>query len=229
MKKIITKYLLLSVMATGAHAMQGGFYTGIGVGVQDMLSEITTTDADAFGSVTEVTDFGNTGPLGSLALGYNFLFGEYYGLGLQIDGQIAGTKIQFAELDVDSIFGTAAASLTQKFKHGVGASLRPGGAFNDFASGFLIFGYRYGKISYDLNETETGALPFNVSQNIDSHGFEYGLGTEVSLNEQLGLRLEVSQTQYKSQDLYNSPLIGSLTSKMKITNGLLSLVWYPDC
>lgn len=229
MKKVITKYLFLSAMVTGAHAMHGGFYTGIGVGVQDLFSEVTYTDIGTIGSVTEVTDFGNTGPLGSLALGYNFVFGDYYGLGLQIDGQIAGTKIQFAKVDADSTFGTATASITQKYKQGFGASLRPGGAFNEFAGGFLILGYKYGKVSYDLNEAATGSPPFNVSQDTDNHGFEYGVGAELSLNEQLGLRLEVSQTQYQSQELYNSPFIGSLTSKMKVTNGLLSLVWYPDC
>jgi len=37
---------------------------------------------------------GNTGFMGSLSLGYNFLFNQQVMLGLQFDGQISGVKTE---------------------------------------------------------------------------------------------------------------------------------------
>jgi len=49
MKKIIIKSILLSLLATNSMAMGSGFYAGVGVGVQDVFSELSLTDYDENG------------------------------------------------------------------------------------------------------------------------------------------------------------------------------------
>ncbi|KTD56495.1 outer membrane protein [Legionella shakespearei] len=228
MKKIIIKSLLLSVIATNsAMAMNNGFYAGLGLGVADVLSDLTFTDVDAFGTDVSSIELGSTGPLGSLVLGYNFLFGEQFMLGLQLDGQITGVKNEITSYDTD-MFGTSSNTITQKYKHGFGVSVRPGASFNDTTNGFLILGYRNAKMDYTLTEIDSNSPPLNLSASQNTHGFEYGLGSEVCLNDQLGLRLEVSQTQYQSKDLVNITGSGHLSAKMKSNQASLSLIWYPN-
>lgn len=227
MKKIIIKSLLLSVFATSAMAMNNGFYAGLGVGVADVLSKLTFTDVDANSIDSSSVELGNTGPLGSLVLGYNFLFGEQFMLALQLDGQISGVKTEITSTDND-VFGTSSNTISQKYKHGFGVSVRPGMSFNDTTSGFLVFGYRNAKMDYTLNEVDSNFPPLNLTSSQDNHGFEFGLGTEMCLNDQLGLRLEVSQTQYQSKELVNATGAGSLNAKMKVNQALLSLIWYPN-
>lgn len=232
MKKIIIKSVLLSVLAANsAMAVNNGFYAGLGLGVADIISDITFTDVDATSTDRATVQLGSTGALGSLVLGYNFLFGEQFMLGLQLDGQISGVKNEMTTYDSD-IFGTSSNTITQKYKHGFGLSVRPGSSFNDTTNGFLVLGYRNAKMDYTLNEIDSNFPPLNLTSSQNIHGFEFGLGGEVCLNDQLGLRLEVTQTQYQSKDLVNvsgsGAGAGGLSSKMKSNQALLSLIWYPN-
>jgi opacity protein-like surface antigen len=229
MKKIIIKSLLLSVIAANsAVAMNNGFYAGLGLGVADILTDVTYTDVDAFSTDRASIELGSTGPLGSLVLGYNFLFGEQFMLGLQLDGQISGVKNEITSYDSDIMYGNSSSSISQKYKHGFGLSARPGASFNDTTNGFLVLGYRNAKMDYTLNEIDSNFPPLNLTGSQNIHGFEFGLGGEVCLNDQLGLRLEVTQTQYQSKDLVTIAGAGSLGSKMKSNQALLSLIWYPN-
>ena len=209
-------------------AMGSGFYAGVGVGVQDVFSELSLTDYDENGVDVARMEQGNTGFMGSLSLGYNFLFNQQVMLGLQFDGQISGVKTEH-QATTTFLEEYNQSSITTKSKHGFGVNVRPGMLFNDNASGFLILGYRYIKVNHDFYENGTDIPLLSFAQNQNNHGFEYGLGTEISLTEQFGLRLEVTQTQFQTNTIFSLANVAELTSKTKLNQALLSIIWYPEC
>lgn len=226
MKKIIISSLLLSSIAGSAMAVGGGFYSALGVGVQDAFFKFTAVD-NSFNSQDNLTlEQGKTGISGALALGYNWLCSDFL-FGFQLDGQISGTKAKIQSYSFDPIDGIERSSITAEAKHSFGLNFRPGYLFNDNASGFLVLGYRHGRFNYNSISSDVDGMNF-PNASVNRGGFEFGLGTEISLNEQLGLRLEVTQTRYGSKDLASLPDESRLSSKTTINQGLLSLVWYPE-
>lgn len=207
-------------------AIGNGFYGALGVGVQDAFFKFSAVDS-TFDSLDNASfEQGKTGVSGALALGYNWLCGDFL-IGFQLDGQMSGTKAKIQNYSFDAVDGFESSSITAEAKHSFGLNLRPGYLFNDNASGFLVLGYRYGDFKYTSISSDADGLDF-PTKSLNSNGFEFGLGTEISLNEQLGVRLEVTQTRYASKDLDYVPNESRFSSKATINQGLVSLVWYPE-
>lgn len=219
--------MLLMAMTTSSFAMNNGLYVGFGVGALDVLPEITLNAVQPFNSSFASFTQGNTDISGVIVLGYTYLFNDYFGLGMQVDGQVANSDIKF-RVGQSSPFWSSNASFTTKFKDSGGVSVRPAFLMHDTATGYLILGYRRNSMSNNIYANDF-VDPFNsLSFSYNNNGFEYGIGTEICLGNQISIRLEATQTAYQSKSFFDATTQGSFTSKVKANQGLLSLVWYPN-
>ena len=225
MKKTILG-LSMAVISTGSMAMTSGAYIGASASLQSFLPQTTIVDIDTGKTNTLSFEQGDTGFAGALAIGYNQFFDNNFSLGINLDGQISNASVNINASDTDA-GGTSTYAIKGKYKNSFGASIRPGYLFNTSANGFIVLGYRRAEIDFSVAESGSDSPLTSFSKSQSSNGFEYGIGTEISLDSKVSLRLEVTQTQYDSKSYYTST-DGSATAKTKLNQGSISLVWYPD-
>jgi hypothetical protein len=226
MKSIIRKTLPFLLVSSSAFSLTDGFYVGAGVGAVDVISKFTVTDIDVGEYNVFTSQQGNTGFTGVIEGGYNYIW-DCFALGFQADARFSSASVDFSIYNADVLNGTNTITVNLDNKNSYGLNIRPAYLFNDSVSTFLVLGYR--RTSFDFTVTDSGSLQptFTYTRSFDADGIEYGIGTEIALNDQLGLRLEVTQTGYQSENLFSVANQGSATAKTTVNQGLISLVWYP--
>lgn len=226
MKKTLVS-LSLATLASTSFAMTSGGYMGLSAGLQSFIPKTTITDIDADGTDALSIAEGSSDFSGGVFIGYNYLFNDQYGLGLHMDAQLINPKTTIKNIDQD-INGTSTQTITTKLKDNLGISVRSSMVMNDSTTGSLILGYRRASTQYSVGETGSDTIAASTSKKINSNGFEYGLGTEVQLSEEVALRLEATQTLYGSQTPFQSATHGSFKSSLKVNQANLSILWYPN-
>ncbi|KTD79393.1 outer membrane protein [Legionella waltersii] len=225
MKKIIIKTLPIILLSSTSFSMTEGFYAGASVGVLDQISKISVTDIDTTERTVFSVDQGSTGFAGVLALGYTYIMNNF-AITVQADANFANSDVNLSVTNVD-VLGTNATSFSLKNKSSYGLNVRPAYVANDCLSTYLVLGYRRGNFDASISDVGPGQPAFSISNSFNRNGFEYGVGTEFAINDQLGLRLEMTQTTYQSNTLFSVAGQGSATATNKVNQGLVSLVWYP--
>lgn len=226
MKKIIKTALPLMLLSTTTFSMTEGFYVGAGLGVVDQISKFSVTDNTIGNYSTFSIDQGNTGFSGVIEGGYTYLFNDF-AIGFQADAQFSNNSVGFSFYNAD-VFGNYAANASLDNKNSYGLNVRPAYIFNDCVSTFLVLGYRRGNFDFTVSNVATGFPVVSYSTNSNSDGIEVGIGTEIAINDQFGMRLEVTQTAYQTDSVLSNLNLGSAEFKNKVNQGLLSLVWYPS-
>lgn len=217
----IIPWIVLALTSGGASA--NGFYAGVAGGYQ---SNINPDGADNVGNDVGWAEqygfplYGNGtyarpegyGALGSLFLGYrldNLLsFHNMNGfLEIEGNGEWTNTVIKQSEFSIlndgtNSVTNTTSYNMTQR--GALGVTLHPGIQFNNQGKLYGIIGYEAGRVNFDLSSitttsSVTGQLQLNDSKWLN--GVRYGIGIGYPVTENLGIRAEFTQTEYKSFEL----------------------------
>lgn len=215
----------LAALTSNAMAISSGGYMGISAGVQSFLPKTTITDVDGTDTIfiTEGTSDFST----NIFIGYTYFFDSMWGLGINLDAQIIKPHTSFNITGTD-ILGATSLNISTKLKNSLGLSARGYYSFNDSSAGYLVLGYRRGKIDYTATESGTDAPVIGAGRSLTSDGFEYGLGAEIEICPQVTLRFEATQTQYGNQTVFNSTSVGSYTNNSRVNQASLGILWYPD-
>jgi opacity protein-like surface antigen len=208
---------------TSCNAFANGIYAGIAggyqsninpAGVDNVGNDVGWAEAYGFplyGESVLARPEGN-GAVGSLFLGYrldNLLsFHNMNGfLEVEGNGEWANTVINQSEYSTlndgdNSVTNTTSYNMTQR--GALGVALHPGIQFNNQGKLYGIIGYEAGRVNFNLSSTTTtstvtGQLQLNDNKWLN--GLRFGIGIGYPVTENLGIRAEFTQTEYKSFEL----------------------------
>ncbi len=212
MFKKIALFGAAACFAVSTAASATGLYVGAGVGYQILKHGVTDTDATSSASFSQFGD----GAIGTLFVGYGFCLSNTFWLGLEFNGELAGTKS--TATFTDSVLGTD--SIQNKAKGGYGLSVRPGYFTSPQTMIYGILGWQ--RTKFETNEDLNGVNVFSSSN--WKNGFRYGGGMQTNLTNQLSLRAEFAQTRYKTRN-FTMAAGDTLSVKNQTSQVIVSAVW----
>lgn len=221
--------------------LRDGFYLGIGVGYDsyrvhsdtDLVVSDLTTGIVGYSQDTD-TNLSATGWMGGIFAGYGRYFDWFY-LGLELNANASNADSSTSY--VDSIGNSASLKLKARSSYGVG--LLPGIKLND--SSLLYVRLAYLRTNFKANASVTtdsdidgDFTTVSGSSSEWRNGFQYGVGIETAVAEDVSLRGEYTHTSYNSKtvsesftDTPNSDVY-SLSDKFDVSNNefMLSLIYH---
>ncbi|HSW71494.1 MAG TPA: outer membrane beta-barrel protein [Gammaproteobacteria bacterium] len=175
--------------------LNDGPYVGIAAGYDSykvqQYSQFTGTTNLTFNPTINAT-----GLIGAILAGYGHYFSNALYLGfeafLNVSQAYQSTNIAISD-STDNI------NYNAKFfvSTGYGANLLPGIKLSDSALAFLRLGFQVARLRGQENITDNGVLRVSNTSSW-SGGFDYGLGFEEAMVENLSLRGEYVHTDYRS-------------------------------
>lgn len=226
--------------------LHDGFYVGAGVGYDSYRFHNTTdfSEFDTSVSPQVLTESNSsswnesaTGWMGGLFVGYGHYF-DYFYLGAEINASTSGANSTFTATGSDTS-GTWSDSATIKVKArtSYGIAVLPGIKVNDSTLLYARLGYLRTnfKGSADFGELD-GADVDTISGSTSNwiNGFNYGVGIETYIAEDVSVRGEYTYTSYNSKSA-NATLVDApdsvtfaTNSKFKPSNNefMLSLLYH---
>jgi opacity protein-like surface antigen len=248
MKKIGTTGALL--LASNL-ACASGFYVGAGGGYQTLTNAIGGIGNEISSGTYEYTnDFTakteGSGILGTIFVGYNFLFADKFMLGIDLNAEWMNNHIRLYDegstIDADVMQLAIVNGLVYNAEDiALGVTVRPGLVLKNNARVYGILGYEAGRIVAE--DTFTSYLQgimdtYHVSSgNRWLNGFRFGVGTQLDVTDRIALRFEINETLYPRTAI--SPYINVATGgvdspdsvysfKLRSTETTLGLVWRFD-
>lgn len=219
--------------------LKDGFYIGAGVGYDSgrVHQRSDTSLTDITGPIfTQTTSFNHsaTGWMGGLFAGYGKYFDWFY-LGLEINGNWSASDSTFS---YQNILGVDV-NTKVRTRGSYGIALLPGLKINDSTLFYVRLGYLRtnfkGTGDFTLvDPTDATVDTFSVSSNRWVNGFNYGVGLESYVVEDVSLRGEFTHTTYNSRSAtatFVDPLSGdTITSSTKFEPSnnefMLSLIYH---
>lgn len=227
---------------------QSGFYLGGSVGVNMLDNTIRSStaasvDMGIFGVVSSAGNASDsasaTGFVGGGFAGYRFDFGNQFNLAVEafMTGSTAkaGASVNTAfSLDSD-LFATSSSNSGVELQYSFGARALPGYQITDTTTAYLILGYANGHFKdtmngavQDFSVTPSIVESYSGSRSFNRSGFQVGLGSVVSLTDNLSVRGDVQYTIYSSRTVSgvdSSGASASVKSEINTLEGLVSLVY----
>lgn len=203
-------------------------YVAIGIGGQDQLNKTTSHEVDSLDVSETQMVMGGSKLKGAVALGYFQAINAMLGVGLQLDGSWSDSTVSLNSIDVEQGSGTDTLHMAAQNHFNWGINARPTFALTDISNGFITLGYRRAKFRAIYNENDAGGPVLNSQSKHFFNGFEYGVGAEIRIQPQVGIRFEASQTLYPQKRVIQPGDGTTIDNKPKINQALLSVVWYPN-
>ncbi len=188
--------------------LHDGFYLGIGVGY-DSYRVRQTLDETIFDIPTGAAVFSDsfsqassaTGWMGGIFAGYGRYFDTFY-LGLEINANASNADATASNSDS---FGDSS-YIKLKARTSYGIALLPGLKVNDSTLLYVRLGYLRTNFRASFSETEvdffTGGLDTeSASSNKWRNGFQYGIGMETAVAEDISIRGEYTHTSFSSKTI----------------------------
>lgn len=204
--------------------LKDGFYLGAQLGYDSYrvrVSRSTTFNTVAF---TGNPVMNATGFVGGLFGGYGMYYNNLYYLGGEIFVNDSGASQAQTE-SVTNATGTGTTYTKTGAGTSYGISLLPGLKLNDSTLGYIRLGYNRA----DIQGTETltaGGVSTNSGSNWNwEGGFNYGLGIESAIAQNISLRTEFTHTSYGS---FSSSLVGASGSSFNPSDNqfMLGLIYH---
>jgi hypothetical protein len=212
MKKI-NGYLALAntLLAVSAPAMAGGAFDGVnasvGVGFDSLLTSYSQTDPSYFGSYdTTRYDFGQSGKVGKVELGYSRALDDRFNFAASVFGTFGDRQAGGISLGDSAVWQH---TLTRRW----GVAVEPGYYLGPTSLGYLKFGYA------------RASSRFNITGVIDS-GFEsaggplVGVGFKQMLSDRAYLGLEIYRVNYGKTSSTDSSALEHRLAQSQIHTGL---------
>jgi outer membrane immunogenic protein len=220
------------------YILHDGFYVGAGVGYDayrfhhsSTFSIVDTVDPTNDFSATTSLNHSATGWMGGIFAGYGRYFDWFY-LGAEINANASNADTTWSVTNTDDEFFRS--KLRARTSYGI--ALLPGIKLSDSSLFYARVGYL--RTDFKVSELETNVIdPELVTSRSNSdwkNGFNYGVGIETYVAENVSLRGEFTHTTYKSSkatstfvdDTGTVTLTG--TSKVEPSNNefMLSLLYH---
>lgn len=229
----------VATMLVSSAASATGLYVGAGLGYQNAIRETTINLAGALGTFNNLyndRDFGQSAS-GQIFLGYGLCLSQNFWIGLEVNGELSDARTNTNQtLATPAGGGTIVTAYNTRYRYrgGFGVSVRPGYFTSDQTKLYAVVGWQHGRVDSTFSDTTTilGGAPLQATT-IDSRwldGFRFGGGIETNFTNQLGGRMEFTQTRYGS---YNWSLpagfatgsVANLSEKPYTNELTASLIW----
>lgn len=216
--------------------LHDGFYLGVGVGYDSYRIHSSTSNSDtdltvvpnAVFSDSTSADFSATGWMGGIFAGYGRYFDWFY-LGAELNANTSGAKSSFTFSD--SVGDSA--NITMKARTSYGVALLPGIKVNDSSLLYVRLGYLRANFKTSVSATDNSGMTFSDSDNKWRNGFQYGVGIETYVAENVSVRGEFDHTSFNSKSVSGSITnpgveVVSSTTTIKPSNNefMLSLLYH---
>jgi len=183
--------------------LKDGFYVGAQVGYDSYGVGLSRTASFGVPPVVTLTNSRNlsaTGWVGGLFAGYGMYFNNFYYLAGEVFGNGSGASQTHNFSIVDNTDGSATSSSSTKVSvdGSWGVSVLPGLKVNDSTLAYVRLGYNQAKLKASETLTVGTLAPFNGSRSKWQGGFNYGVGMESAVYQNVSLRGEFSHTNYSS-------------------------------
>lgn len=202
------------IMVFATHSLYAGFYAGVGLGPD-------TVDfnqrANVFGppspghpqnfNVINKTHLSGTGIFGTLFVGFERLYNQYYIAG-EINGNIS--SVTHTEFNHEYIHANFADTFI-KINNSVGISAIPGYQFNPNT---LFYG-RLGWTNSELKQRTGDVSLANFSTRLN--GFRYGVGIKQAITDQFAVRMDYSRIAYPHFDTGTVDLSSQVTKNTRLS------------
>lgn len=230
--------------------LHDGFYLGVGVGYDSYRAhQSTNVDIDDPVLALEILEnplsfnHSATGWMGGLFAGYGHYFDMFY-LGAELNANASNADTSFSR-SVTTFVGTpiqafSSYNVNVKARTSYGVALLPGIKLNDSSLLYVRLGYLRSNFKISENFTNPISIfvpPFLVSGSSNKwvNGFNYGVGIETAIAEQVSIRGEFDHTQFNSRTIshtfVNQPFVGDVvttSTSIKPSNNefMLSLLYH---
>jgi opacity protein-like surface antigen len=225
-----------------AMTLHDGFYVGVGAGYDSYRikdrDDLTIVDAAdvTLGSTSESLNHSATGWMGGIFAGYGHYFDMFY-LGAELNGNMSNADATRSMTDSNG----DSAHLKIKARGSYGIGVLPGIKVNDSTLLYARLGYL--RTNFKVNESSTDdAGDLDGDQNVTysyssskwRNGFNYGVGLETYIAENVSVRGEYTHTSYQSKSnsvaMIDADLgtTTTITSKLKPSNNefMLSVLYH---
>jgi len=223
--------------------LHDGFYLGIGVGYDSYRvhssNDMIALDPKAVPVLVDFTsnssaDGSATGWMGGIFGGYGRYFDWFY-LAAEINANTSNAK---SSASYTNSLGDSA-SVTSKARGSYGIALLPGIKLNDSSLLYVRLGYLRTNFKSSASFTNVDPLDstvtsLNGSSNEWRNGFDYGVGIETAIAEDVSIRGEYTHTSFNSKTISGSFTNAagtetvSFSDKFNVSNNefMLSLLYH---
>jgi len=223
--------------------LHDGFYIGAGVGYDAFKIHRSTTvtetalavvPAVVIGTQSAHADLGATGWMGGVFAGYGHYWDWMY-LGLEINANDSSAKSSTAFND--TLTGTSG-SVSAKARGSYGVGLLPGLKLNDSTLLYVRLAYLRADFKTSYSATDPDVAPGAPVTTTGSssewrNGFQYGVGLETYVAEQVSLRGEFDHVRFNSKSINASVTVPAIitvasSTSIKPSNNefMLSLLYH---
>lgn len=176
--------------------LKDGFYVGLQGGYDSYRARRTESFTDSDGDRFASSNVQNaTGFVGGLFAGYGKYFDNFY-LGAEIFANGSGaeaTNSFNSSNDGQNVSGSIKTTVGASY----GVALLPGLKLNDSSLGYIRLGYNRANLKGQESFTDDGVTASTSKSNTQG-GFNYGVGIETAIAQNVSLRGEYSHTDYGS-------------------------------
>lgn len=221
--------------------LRDGFYVGVGVGYDSYRIHQTTSADDVdpvnntiFDTSTLSMNHSATGWMGGLFAGYGRYFDWFY-LGAELNANTSDAETTFTT-STNITNPASSYYVKMKARTSYGIALLPGIKVNDSSLLYARLGYL--RSNFKVTETYTNPYDANTAITQSSsdwrNGFNYGVGIETYVAENVSVRGEFTHTQFNSTSVSQGITSADNTvrlasnSKFKPSNNeyMLSLLYH---
>jgi len=180
--------------------LKDGFYLGAQALYDSYRTRVTSAATIGAISAASTNVIASNGWGGGIFGGYGMYFNNLYYLAGEIF--VNGTSASQSESSIVTTAAGAATSINGTVSVGAswGVSVLPGLKLNDSSLGYIRLGYEQAKIRAQGSATTTtgGGASVSASKNNWQGGFNYGVGIETAVYQNVSVRTEYNHTSYSS-------------------------------
>ena len=186
-----------TMMASASNGLKDGFYVGAQIGHDNYRAHQTSSEVLADGSTVVGSHTPDaSGLAGGLFAGYGKYFDAFY-LGGELFVNTTGAD-QTDSVTITSAGSTVSYSSKATVGTSWGISILPGLKVNDSTLAYVRLGYNQAHLKGQETAVDAAAVSAYSSKNDWQGGFNYGLGIETAICNNLSVRGDYSHTSYNS-------------------------------
>ncbi|MDR3435308.1 outer membrane beta-barrel protein [Telmatospirillum sp.] len=160
-----------------------GFYAGAQLGGAVDTIERNQTAPAFYAGQYKTDSLAAVGVTGTIFAGYGMLFKDTIYLGAEMFGTFGNRDYSYKETDPSAPYKEK-----NKFGNQWGFNVRPGYLINDKALIYGLLGYE--RVSMSSSSTSADAASYDKTNN----AFQLGVGTEITVNGPLAMRIDYAHT-----------------------------------
>lgn len=216
--------------------LHDGFYLGVGVGYDSyrIHETLDTSETEISTGVLEATSSASrthaaTGWMGGIFAGYGRYFDTFY-IGLEINANTSNADATSSFATSDEFGDNDSGNSKVEARSSYGIALLPGIKVNDSSLLYARLGYLRTNFKGSANFNNVDAIDattsnYSVSTSRWRNGFQFGIGIETAVAEDISIRGEFTHTSYNTKTAsatFVDPITGtdnvSLSDRFNLSN-----------